>query len=223
MRNPVNNFFTPNEQKILLILCIILLLGIGLNAFGWKAPKGDSGQNATQKLMQATQKDKEIKIDIRTAEKDELILLPGIGEKRAADIIKLRKQTPFTRTSDIMLVKGIGERTYAKLLPMLLIFGEDAQADSSRVNTLPKDKEEPGIAIHSRPGKTPRGEDTSIVNLNTATLEELCTLSGIGVVKAKAIIDYRNDQGAFEKIEDLMNVKGIGEKTFSKNRHRLSI
>src|SRR5699024_10659801 len=50
------------------------------------------------------------------------------------------------------------------------------------------------------------------VNVNTATVEELDTLDGIGEVLAQWIIDYRQANGPFEKPEDLLEVKGIGEK-----------
>ena len=55
-----------------------------------------------------------------------------------------------------------------------------------------------------------------IVNINTADTEELMTLPGIGKVRAAAIIDYRQQVGSFEKIEDIMNVKGIKTGIFSK-------
>ena len=54
------------------------------------------------------------------------------------------------------------------------------------------------------------------VNLNEATSEELQTISGIGPTKAGAIIEYRKKYGGFVAIEEIMQVKGIGEGTFSK-------
>ena len=54
----------------------------------------------------------------------------------------------------------------------------------------------------------------SLIDLNKATETELMTLTGIGPSKAAAIITYRTETGNFQKIEDLMNVTGIGEKTF---------
>ena len=54
------------------------------------------------------------------------------------------------------------------------------------------------------------------INLNTATKEQLMTLSGIGEVKAAAIIAYRQEKGVFSSIDELRNISGIGEKTFEK-------
>lgn len=63
---------------------------------------------------------------------------------------------------------------------------------------------------------------TSKVSLNTATLEELLTIPGIGESKAKLIIEYRNNTG-FKKIEDIMNVKGVGSGIFEKIKAYITI
>src|SRR4030095_13083380 len=52
------------------------------------------------------------------------------------------------------------------------------------------------------------------INLNTATLDQLETLPGIGRKTAERILEYRTKSGGFKRIEDLMNAKGNGEKTF---------
>lgn len=54
------------------------------------------------------------------------------------------------------------------------------------------------------------------INLNTATIDQLETLPGIGRKTAERIVEYRTKNGGFKRIEDLMNVKGIGEKGFLK-------
>ena len=56
------------------------------------------------------------------------------------------------------------------------------------------------------------------VNINSATQEQLETLNGVGPVKAKAIIDYRNKNGRFKTLEDIKKVDGIGDATFEKIR-----
>ena len=56
------------------------------------------------------------------------------------------------------------------------------------------------------------------VNLNTATAAELETLPGIGPRTAELIIEYREEEGPFTRVEDLMNIRGIGERTFLRLR-----
>jgi len=64
---------------------------------------------------------------------------------------------------------------------------------------------------------------TAPVNINTATQEQLETLPGLGAKVAQRIIDYRQKNGNFKKVEDLMNVKGIGEKSFLKLEPMLTV
>lgn len=61
------------------------------------------------------------------------------------------------------------------------------------------------------------------VNINTAALEELKTIKGIGDAKAKSIIEYREKNGGFKKLEDIKNITGIGEKMFEKIKDQIEI
>ena len=60
------------------------------------------------------------------------------------------------------------------------------------------------------------------VNINTATKDELMTISGIGEAKANAIISYREENGNFEKIDDIMNVSGIGQSLYDKIKENIT-
>lgn len=66
-------------------------------------------------------------------------------------------------------------------------------------------------------------ENNSLVSINTATLEELMTLEGIGEAKAKAIIAYREENGPYQNIEDLLKVSGIGESLLAKIKENITL
>ncbi len=63
----------------------------------------------------------------------------------------------------------------------------------------------------------------SKISINSASIEELMTLDGIGKAKAKNIIDYRNKKGKFKSIEEIKNVSGIGETLFEKIKNNIKV
>lgn len=65
--------------------------------------------------------------------------------------------------------------------------------------------------------------DTQIININTATKEQLVTLKGIGDAYAQRIIEYRDTHGGFDSVEEIMNVSGIGEKRFAEIKDRITV
>lgn len=103
-------------------------------------------------------------------------------------------------------------------------------ADQNQVNLAGKLKDEMVIYV-PKEGEIPSSatfvlqqeESADLVNINSASSEELQSLPGIGPAKAEAIIIYREEQGNFEKPEDLMNVSGIGEKSFEKIKKHVTI
>ncbi len=62
-----------------------------------------------------------------------------------------------------------------------------------------------------------------LININTASAYKLTELDGIGEVKAEAIVRYREENGKFTSVDELLNVKGIGEKTLEKIRDRITV
>lgn len=104
--------------------------------------------------------------------------------------------------------------------------GATAEADLSQLNLAQKLSDGQKITVPVS-GAAPSAADTSagnastgassgaLVNINTATLEELDSLPGIGEVRAQAIIAYREENGGFRTIDDLKEVSGIGEKIFA--------
>jgi len=63
----------------------------------------------------------------------------------------------------------------------------------------------------------------ALVNLNTATRDELIALPGIGPAKAQAILDYRTQHGGFKSVDELKDVKGIGARRFEKLKPELTV
>lgn len=73
-------------------------------------------------------------------------------------------------------------------------------------------------------GEEVKGSEVGgVINLNSATLKELETLPGVGPSMAQKIISYREDNGGFSSIEELMSVPGIGRKTFEELKELVSI
>jgi competence protein ComEA len=64
---------------------------------------------------------------------------------------------------------------------------------------------------------------TGTVNINTASATELDALPGIGAKTAALIVEYRQKNGPFKKIEELMNVRGVGEKSFLKLKPQITV
>ena len=73
------------------------------------------------------------------------------------------------------------------------------------------------------PAPKPAATAAAPVNLNTATAEQLATIPGVGPKMAERIIDYRSKNGGFKKVEDLMNVSGVGEKSFLKMKPLITV
>ena len=67
------------------------------------------------------------------------------------------------------------------------------------------------------------GASSDVVNLNTATLDEIESLPGIGPVLAQRIVDYREQNGPFRTVEDLLNVSGIGDKRFADLKPHITV
>jgi len=82
----------------------------------------------------------------------------------------------------------------------------------------------PALSAQSKaPAPKPAATAAAPVNLNTATAEQLATIPGVGPRMAERIIDYRQKNGGFKKIEDLMNVSGVGEKSFLKMKPLITV
>ena len=109
--------------------------------------------------------------------------------------------------------------------------GFTKEADQTKVNLAAKVHDEMMIYVPAR-GETNipsiddsliRSNDSNKIHINTASEEEILQLPGIGPAKAAAIIAYREEHGPFQKVEDLSNVTGIGEKTLEKIKEHIVV
>lgn len=131
---------------------------------------------------------------------------PGIYEmnngNRIIDVItKAGGLTKNADTNSINLSEKIVDEMVI-IIPTLNINNTSILTDKKVINDLPKDKR---------------------ISINTASIDELMTIKGIGTTKAKNIIEYRNKNGKFKKIEDIKEVSGIGNSTFEKIKNYIKI
>ena len=107
--------------------------------------------------------------------------------------------------------------------------GASAQGSDTSDSSLPEsptapEPEQPNSSSEPSESDPPSSVQTSSrININTATLGQLKTLSGIGDVKARAIIDYREQNGGFGSVDELVNVSGIGSKTLENIREYITV
>ncbi|ASA95403.1 MULTISPECIES: helix-hairpin-helix domain-containing protein [Anoxybacillus] len=103
------------------------------------------------------------------------------------------------------------------------------EADETKVNLAMKVHDEMVIYVPKKgediivETTSQTGSSSGKININTATIEQLQTLQGIGPAKAAAIIAYREEHGSFQKVEDLLNVSGIGSKSLEKIKEQIVV
>ncbi len=187
----LSKFLTPSQQKVFLFLLLFFALGKGLQLVSYQA---DLTPGEDEKLEQALEKSVKVQFDLRTANSQELEMVPGIGPKTAAKIIQLRSE--FTCLEDIQMVKGIGPAKFAKLKEYFVPFGTNYQKRQQQ----------------QKRSEAEYDKQAEAVDLNTASVDELICINGIGKVTAQKIVDYRAQNGKFHSPQDLLKVKGIGSK-----------
>lgn len=140
-------------------------------------------------------------IDPNRADDVELDRLPGIGPSTALAIVEERDRgVVFRQARDLLSIRGIGEATLGRIAPHL---------DLSR--------------SPPAPGRTAIDGVASRLNVNDATAEALQTLPGVGPTISERIVETRNEKGGFERVEELLEVRGIGEGTLKRLRSRVTV
>ena len=191
----------PMYKKSLLILfCIALFASV--STFYYLYTQEDTTPIITDKT-QDKQEDTTITVYVSgEVNSPGLVELPS--DSRIADAIKACGDfTPLADKTKINLAQKITD-------------GMQIQVDSK---TLVNNSSE--SINNANSNNSNDNSSSNLININTATKEDLDTLPGIGPATAQKIIDYRQEHGNFSSIEDIKNVKGIGEAKFNKMQDKI--
>ncbi|MBI4503198.1 MAG: helix-hairpin-helix domain-containing protein [Gemmatimonadetes bacterium] len=158
------------------------------------------------------------RIDLDAASREEITRLPRIGPGLAARIVNDREEHgPFGSLEGLDRVSGVGPSVLGAVKPYAAFSGKVAV--DRRVGGLAgrdfRDSPilrgtEPSVTSVLRPADPPTRRPAAPVSLNTATVEELAQLPGIGPAKARAIVADRERRGPFRTLDDLTRVPGVG-------------
>lgn len=181
---------------------LLILVGVG----GLFSKKEESVEETevvvttvmAEKTEESTTQETVIFVDVKGAVKN-----PGVYQMKVGDRVKdaLDAAGGLTEEADSQKV-NLAKRLEDQMVIVVPKVGEEAEEIPAGVTSKEEAKE----------GK---------VNINTATVEELKTLKGVGEKKAEAIIEYRKKNGSFQTKEDLMKVRGIGKKLFESFQERI--
>lgn len=229
--------FTYRHKKQIILVCLglVLLLVIG-SFFIYKNYTAENREekNIVLNTKKDTKKDEEeeeevyYQVDIKGE-----VINPGIYTvkegSRVIDVIRLAGDlTEVADTSVLNLSKKVKDEM------VIIVYSYDEVVNFTATKEKEEIEQEACLSqngIQNDACIKDSTDDTSSssvvisgkVSLNTATLDELMTLPGIGESKAQAIIEYREEVGAFQNIEELKEVSGIGDAIFDQIKENITI
>ena len=192
------------------VLFVCLIIGMGLF---WMSRQGEEVEEAATSLAETTILPQEVedKTTIST-----VIYVDVKGEVHHPGVYQMKAEN---RVKDLIEAAGgftpLADDQKLNLAQLL---------EDQMVIVVPKKGEE----VNSELAQAPTSQKKEVgkegkVNINTATVEELKTLKGIGEKKAEAIIEYRKKNGSFKNKEELMKVRGIGKKLYESFQERVIV
>ena len=214
--NTEKNEKKKNIRKVFIaVLCvalpvaiILLCIKIGQNYIGKNSADKIKVVEIVTEAIDEEDATETLLININTATAAELTALPGIGETKAKKIVAYREANGnFGSIEDIKNVSGIGDATFENIKSYITV-GSDNTSE---------------ISENGKKSEEQDNETGSIVNINTATAEELTVLPGIGEAKAKKIVAYREANGDFGSVDEIKNVSGIGDGTFEQIKNSITV
>lgn len=196
----------PMYKKSLLVLfCIALFASV--STFYYLYTQEDTTPIITDNMQTQTQDNQEdttITVYVSgEVNSPGLVELPS--DSRIADAIKACGDfTPLADKAKINLAQKLTDGMQIQVSSKAPVINSNEQVNDTNSN-IPSNN----------------NSSSNLININTATKEDLDTLPGIGPATAQKIIDYRQEHGNFSSIEDIKNVKGIGEAKFSKIQDKI--
>lgn len=143
------------------------------------------------------------RIELNTASVEELMSIDGIGRSTAEKIVSYAGKVGFLSVEDLLDIDGIGKKTYDVIRPYVTVSMGNWKETKASETTASETKAEPEISEEYVPSLP--------IDLNSASVEDLLYINGIGEVTANKIIKYAINTG-FSSVDDLLNIDGIGNK-----------
>ena len=191
-----------NKKVILIAVAFLMVVSFVGYEFFW------NGANKSCVVDLATQED----IQTFPEEKPETIEVYIVGCVKNPGTYEVAKDTTIKKLSEI--AGGFTEGADLEKINLVYKLKDNAMIVIKDKNEQSKQQEESGMKIIK--GVYEEYEDDNLqVNINTAGKDTLTKLPGIGESVAKKIIKYRENNGGFDDVEDLMNIPGIGESKFN--------
>lgn len=159
----------------------------------------------------------------------EQIVINGLPAGTSSETSRTESAVPLPATAVTALTSAASSAPDVSAVSRSIesVFSEAEPAPPEEILTASAVSEMSAAQVTSPPEitevSTSGTQNGSLININTADTRELIKLSGIGEVKAAAIVAYREEHGAFSSVEELLNVKGIGEKTLEKIRGYVTV
>ena len=222
-----------NKKTIGIVIILIMVISISILTYG---------KNNNSVFKDKYMDNIFIEDDNKEFESGEIII--DGGENNIAESSNLNLEEKINEKESLIVVEIKGEVVNPDVYTLNegsivkdlidMAGGLTTEADISNINRAKEIKNHELIIIRNINDKTneddviedsisEEGIDDTLISINNSDIEQLKEIPGIGEVKAKAIISYRESNGEFRSIDELKNVDGIGEKTFEKIKDNIKL